>query len=193
MTTSNTLQCGKVGRRGPCRMRLSLSGKCPVHDLMDLSARNSKVAQNFRERDLAAFTAQHSAAGKLGYAKTGIEQWAYATELARQWRLQHPSEPERVVSDLLLQMTGMTAHYDREYIINSDPRAVDFAFPESKCCIEVTDMDGHPTFGRSDKQRSKLEWLASLGWSVYVFHARGNFQQEINRLGQFLHLHALDA
>lgn len=192
MNARSTLRplCGRRGRRGPCRMPLSHDGKCPVHDSTDLAARNSAVALSFREKRPDAFRAQRSTAGKCGQAKTGEAQWAYATEMARQWRIEHPSEPEQLLGSVLSDF-DILVHMEREHVIAGDPRAVDVAFPFQKCCIECTGSAARASFGRNDKREAKRAWLESLGWNIHYFYYDADFDTEVRRLGDFLAAHQL--
>lgn len=189
---ADLILCNKPGRRGACRMRLTADGKCGIHDLTDLSARNAAVAQAFRTHNPDAFRAQRSAAGKLGFAKTGRAQWEIATNEARLYRLEHPSEPEQVLGGALADFE-IVVHMEREYVIADDPRAVDAAFPFQKCCIECTQSAERASFGRNAARDAKRAWLEGLGWDVHYFYYEAEFADEVRRLGAFLRAHGLVA
>lgn len=192
METLSIALCGKKTRRGNCKMRLTADGKCGIHDLTDLSARNAAVAQAFRERHPDAFHAQRSSAGKRGFAKTGVAQWEIATNEARLYRLANPSEPETLLGSVLSDF-NIVVYLQREYVIDGDPRAVDVAFPFQKCCIECTESAARASFGRNDKREMKRAWIESLGWNVHYFYYGADYQTEVLRLRTFLAAHAIIA
>lgn len=190
METISIALCGKKTRRGNCKMRLTNNGKCGIHDLTDLSARNAAVAQAFRERHPDAFHAQRSSAGKRGFARTGIAQWEIATNEERLYRLAHPSEPEQLLGAVLADF-GIWVLMEREYVIDGDPRAVDVAFPYQRCCIECTERPDRASFGRNDKRAAKRAWLEALGWSVHYFYYAADYETEVRRLQTFLAAHGI--
>lgn len=171
-----TQRCGKPTKRGtPCQCPLN-GGKCPTHDA-DLSARNSAVAAAFARRDPAAFIAQRRAAGKRGFAATGAAQgWEKANDKAREWRIAHPSGPEQWAIDVLAQ-AGIN-HYQREYPV-LDGSALDIAWPEARCAIEINGHQSKPAFGepcaRSERHADKVAALQSDGWQVLVIDITGGY------------------
>lgn len=180
--------CHKPTRRGTCRLRLSATGKCPVHDLTDLRARNAKVAQAFRQNNPDAFLAQRRAAGHLGHVATGGSKgWARANERAIAWRKQHRSEPERWCEQVLTD-AGYTA-FEVEYQIDDDPRTLDVAFVADNICLE----NGHQhacAFGetepRAAKHAKKVAWLEERGWRVLVVNPTGDRTTERDRILNWL-------
>lgn len=195
IVTGTIIRCGKPrpNGRGLCQFPLR-GGKCPTHDC-DLHSRNSRVAQNFQTNRPDATHAQRSKAGRAGYDKVGgLVWWAEQTDKARQWRLEHPSAHERVVIELLLQTLAIDVNYDREVVLEGDPRAVDFVLYRGEravCAIEVTQSATHATFGRDEKLKAKVAWLESLDLPVHLFYGGDDLQTEIERLGKFLHAHQL--
>lgn len=161
--------CGKPTRQGsPCK----LPRPCPTHN-HKLAARNAKVRASFASRDPQAYAAHQSEAGRRGYQAAGAKVgWEKMIEKARQWRLAHPSGPERWAIGLLEQ-AGLN-HYEREYPL-SDGYSLDIAWPEHKRAIEI---DGHPSraseseqLRRQARQEHKLAELAAEGWQVLVIDA----------------------
>lgn len=196
IVVNGKILCGKPTRRGLCRFPLR-GGKCPTHD-SDLSSRNQKVAAAWRANNPESFAAQRKRSGRAGYDKVGGEVWRAAqSEKARQWRLAHPSEPERWIMDVLLEHLSLTVCYDREYVIEGDERAVDFCFPEHHCVIEVLGHQQKASFGESASRMAKVEtkiaWLESLGWRVHVVDASRSADRdaEKTRLLAFLSQHGL--
>jgi|GEM_PF-4773737 len=189
--------CGKPTRRGGlCQLPLR-GGKCPTHD-SDLSSRNQKVSAAWRANNPDGFVAQRKTSGRAGFEKVGGEAWRLQqSEKARQWRLAHPSEPERWIIDVLLEHLALDVSYDREYVIDGDERAVDFAFPEQRCVIEVLGHQYKASFGESAARMTRVEakiaWLESLDWKVHVVDASQNADRdaEKRRLLSFLSQHGL--
>ena len=197
IVVNGKLVCGKPTRRGGlCQIRLR-GNVCPTHDC-DLSSRNAKVAAAWRANNPEDFTAQRRSSGRAGFEKVGGEIWrTEQSEKARQWRLAHPSKPERVVMEILMEHLSLNVSYDREYVIEGDERAVDFAFPEQKCVIEVAGHQYRASFGesapRASKFAQKIAWLEALGWNVHVFDASHNADPaaETTRLLAWLSQHQL--
>lgn len=167
--------CGKPTRRGVCHIPLR-GGVCFLHDRTDIADRNAKVARAFRDHNPEGFRQQRKTAGRAGFTAAGGEVWrAEQSEKARQWRLAHPSKPERVVMEILMEHLSLTVSYDREYVIEGDERAVDIAFPEQCCVIEIAGHQYKASFGESASRATKFEqkiaWLENLGWNVHVFDA----------------------
>lgn len=152
--------CGKPTRRGVCQIKLR-GGKCPVH----ARGRKQVIAERNRKAH-ANRVANHPDEWKAHQARAGLHNWRNATELARQWRLAHPSVHEKHVIELLIEHVALDAHWDREYVIDGDPRAIDIVFPQRKVAIEVCDH-GRPT-------AAKVEWLERLGWNVHVYDANAD-------------------
>lgn len=190
METISIALCGKKTRRGNCKMRLTADGKCGIHDLTDLRARNAAVAQSFQRNHPEAFHSQRSSAGKRGFARTGIAQWEIATNEARLYRLAHPSEPEQLLGGVLADF-NIVVMMEREYVVDGDPRAVDVAFPYQKCCIECTQNADRASFGRNDKREQKRAWLEALGWGVHYFYYDADYEIEVRRLQTFLPAHGI--
>lgn len=164
--------CGRMTKRGTkCRLTLN-GGKCPTHDV-DLSKRNARVAKAFKKHDADGFRAQRSAAGKRGFAATwAMLGWEKANELAREWRIKHPSEPERWAIGVL-EAAGLN-HYEREYPCLG-ASAIDIAWPEQHMGIEVNGHQARPAFGetepRAERHAAKVERLSAEGWNVLVVDA----------------------
>lgn len=163
-------RCGRPTRKGtPCK----LGQPCPVHETVDLSARNAAVARSWRERDPEGFTAQRSKAGKAGYLATGARKgWAVANERARQYRLKHPSEPEQWAIGVL-EAAGLN-HYEREHPV-AGGSALDFAWPAALRGIEINGHQARASFGESEprleRQTQKTKKLAAEGWQILVVDA----------------------
>lgn len=193
----------------PACPHLTKSGKpCPcmgnIHVSAEVRRERGKRGGQIRAQ---AFTSEYQSAararvkreslvraGRAGYEKVGgLEWWALQTEKARYWRFKHPSEPERWVADVLIAHT--LESYDREYIVDGDPRAVDFAFPEHCVAIEVNGHQESPSFGeaaaRAQKHAAKVAWLESLGWRVHVVNAKDDRASEERRLIEFLKVQGL--
>lgn len=163
-----------------------------MHDSTDLAARNAKVARAFQTHNPAAFKAQRQAAGKRGYVNAGgVAWWCEQTDKARLWRIENPSEPEQILLALLSELTLVP--FDREYIIDADPRAVDVAFAPWQCCIECTERETRASFGRNTQRDAKAAWLAAHGWNVHYFYYDADLQTETQRLATFLQEHRLIA
>ncbi len=158
-----------------------------THD-SDLSQRNRAVAQSFKAKHPTAFYDQRVSAGKRGWqvtlARHGLDAVTRATA---RWRIEHPSEPERWIKQLL-DRHGYT-HYDREHGVGFG-RTVDFAFAEERIVIEVNGHQSKPSFGetepRAPKQSQKLRDLQKEGWTVYVVNTLADRGDEQQRLLEFL-------
>ncbi len=183
------MRCNKPTKHGPCQIPLR-GGKCMTHD-SDLSQRNRAVAQSFKTKRPTAFYAQRVYAGKRGWQVTltrhGLD---VVTRATAHWRIEHPSEPERWIKQLL-DRHGYT-HYDREHGVGFG-RTVDFAFVEERIAIEVNGHQSKPSFGerepRAVRQSQKLRDLEKAGWTVYVVDALADRSQEQERLLEFLKTH----
>jgi hypothetical protein len=138
---------GRMTKHGtPCQLTLN-GGRCPTHDV-DLSKRNSRVARAFKKNSPDRFQAQRSAAGKCGFKATGeMLGWDKANELAREWRIKHPSEPERWAIGVLAA-AGLN-HYEREYPVLGRS-ALDIAWPEAMRAIEINGHQGKAAFGETE-------------------------------------------
>jgi hypothetical protein len=183
--------CGRPTKRGEaCRLPLR-NGHCLTHDC-DLSARNSHVAHAFASKHPRRFKRQRRAAGHNGFIATGgMIGWARANEMARQWRLAHPSEPEQWAMNVLAA-AGLN-HYEREYRYDDSGRALDLAWPDRRLAVEVWGHQDKPAFGaarsRFEKQQRKLADLFSAGWTVYVVNSRNDRAREAAQLVAFLREH----
>ncbi len=183
------IRCNKPTKHGPCQIPLR-GGKCMTHD-SDLSKRNRAVAQSFKTKRPTAFYAQRVYAGKRGWQVTltrhGLD---VVTRATAHWRIEHPSEPERWIKQLL-DRHGYT-HYDREHGVGLG-RTVDFAFVEERIAIEVNGHHSKPSVGetepRTSKQSQKLRDLQKEGWTVYVVNALADRSDEQRRLLEFLQGH----
>lgn len=187
--------CNKHTRKGTCHIPLR-GGVCFLHDRTDLAARNAKVANAFRENNPEAFRAQRVASGKRGFQKVGgMIWWAEQTEKARLWRIEHPSAHEQTLCELLTRLLALDVHYDRDVIINGDPRAVDVILYRdgvARAAIEATESRQHVTFGRAEKLARKVAWLEDLGIPTHIFFGADDLQTEVERLGKFLEEHNLN-
>lgn len=159
--------CGKLTKKKkPCAIPLR-GGKCVTHDA-DLSARNKRVAQAFATNHPAAFTAQRRRAGHFGFVATGGKHgWEAMNEKARQYRLNHPSQPER---DLIEAFSEQSInHYERELVVTPDGTTIDFGWSAARRGIEV---EGHRAGGFGDpetrraKQDRKVARLEAEGWLI---------------------------
>lgn len=202
------LRCGELGSRGPCKV-IVRGDKCAIHDNLDavrahLSAigkRGGQTRATQFDSDFQRNARSHvkpeslQRAGRSGYDKVGGETWwAEQTEKARQYRLRHPSNHERIVIDALLHMLALDVSYDREVILAADPRAVDFVLYRDRtavAAIEVTESAKHVTFGREEKLKNKIAWLEAQGLPCHIFYGGDDLQLELERLGKFLHAHNL--
>ncbi len=179
-------RCNRPTQHGPCQIPLR-GGKCMTHD-SDLSQRNRGVAQSFKTKRPTAFYDQRVYAGKRGWQVTltrhGLDA---ATRATARWRMQHPSEPERWIKQLL-DAHGFTS-YDREHGVGLG-RTVDFAFVEERIAIEVNGHQSKSSFGesapRAPKQSQKIRDLQKEGWTVYVVNALADRSDEQQRLLEFL-------
>lgn len=206
---SPIVRCGKRTARGFCKLILR-GGKCPVHDnLEDIRDKMRAMGKRGGQTRATQFDSEYQArarshvkreslqkSGRAGYDKVGgVIWWAEQTEKARLWRLEHPSAHERVVMDALLQMLALDVHWDREVILDADPRAVDFVLYRDNravAAIEVTESAARATFGRDEKLATKVEWLrCGLGLAAHVFYGSDDLQLEFARLGAFLQEHHL--
>lgn len=179
------VRCGRPTRKGLCQFPLR-GGKCATHDA-DLSSRNQKVAAAWRANNPAAFIAQRKLSGRAGFVAAGGEGWrCEQSEKARLWRLAHPSEPERWVMDVLLEHLSLTVSYDREYVIEGDERAVDFAMPEERCVIECAGHQYKASFGETEPRAARLAdkvaWLEALGWHVLVIDASPGADRNVEEI-----------
>ncbi len=184
-------RCNKPTKHGPCQIPLR-GGKCMTHD-SDLSNRNRAVAQSFKAKRPTAFYDQRVYAGKRGWQVTltrhGLDR---AVAAFNRWRLQHPSEPERWIKQLLDE--NNYTHYDREHAVGFG-RTVDFAFVAERIAIEVNGHQSKPSFGesepRANRQSQKLHDLEKDGWTVYVVNALAERSEEQRRLLEFLKVHMI--
>jgi hypothetical protein len=114
--------------------------------------------------------------GAVAYAR----KYGYARlfHLCRRYRLDHPSEPERVVMAIL---DGLGVVYEREALPLGEDAfiAVDFALSGQRA-IEVNgkvhydplfDHPGYPGT-RAENERRRLEKLQKAGWAVLVLDWR---------------------
>lgn len=163
--------CGKPTRKGtPCQ----LPKNCPVHLHCNLSARNAKVRASFAAHHPEAYAAHQVHAAKRGFAATADKHGASrATEKAREYRLAHPSEPERWAMAVLGQ--AQLNHFSREYPVLDGNYSVDFAWPDARRAIEI---DGHPSRAdateetrRAERQALKAQQLTADGWQLLVIDA----------------------
>lgn len=203
------IRCGKPTRRGLCKLKLR-GGKCPVHDNLDeirermraMGKRGGATRATQFDSDYQARARAHvkreslQKSGRAGYDKVGgMAWWAEQTEKARLWRLEHPSAYERIVMDALANALALDVHWDREVILDADPRAVDFVIYRAEravAVIEVTESVTRATFGRDEKLAAKVEWLrCGLGLATHIFYGGDDLQLEFERLGQFLCEHGL--
>lgn len=150
-------------------MPLSKSGKCLIHDI-DLKARNARVAQAFKKNHPAEFSLQRQRAGHNGFMATGERRgWEKANEKARQWRVEHPSPPERGIINVLTEQN--INHYQREYPWGNGS-ALDFAWVSARYAIEAEGYRaggfGDPV-GRCAKQDAKVAQLEREGWVVFRY------------------------
>lgn len=154
--------CDKVGQ-----------SKCPTHSpKVNLKERNSKVAKAFKINNPNGFTAQRSHAGHNGFLATGANKgWEKANEKARQWRMEHPSQPEREVIKIL---QSLSYWFEREALI-FDNCPVDFLL-KNNLVIEVNGHQFKPSFGevdsREEKQVKKIRRLQEAGYQVLVLDSR---------------------
>lgn len=204
-------RCGKPGTRGLCKLKLR-GGLCPVHDNLEAArerlramgkrggqTRATQFDSEFQQNARSHVKRESlQRAGRAGYAQVGGEVWrCEQSEKARQWRLAHPSEPERWVIEILMEHLSLTVSYDREYVIEGDERAVDFAMPDERCVIEVVGHQYKASFGetapRAGKFADKIAWLASLGYHVHVVDASPGADRNVEktRLLAFLSQHRL--
>lgn len=176
--------CGRPTRAGhPCRIALK-AGRCATHDA-DLKKRNRKVRRAFARNDPAAYAAHQRQAGRRGFDVTSASNRPYALERARQWRLEHPTEPERWALGVLAAR-GLN-HFEREHVAGD--WTLDLAWPAHKLAVEV---DGRPNDDfladrqhRLERQARKLDELAAAGWNVLTVDAGGDREIEAARLVEF--------
>lgn len=199
------VRCGKPTTRGTLCKIILRGGLCSVHDNLDLArerlramgkrggqTRATQFDSEF-QRNARSHVKRESLqkSGRAGYDKVGgLIWWAEQTEKARLWRLEHPSAHERTVMDALLQMLALDVNWDREVILDADPRAVDFVLYRNGtplAGIEVTESKTRATFGRDEKFAAKVEWLKGLGLAVHCFYGAHDLEMEFQRLGNFLH------
>lgn len=164
-------KCGKTTKKGtPCRLNLTSDGKCPVHDLTDLSARNANVVASFRRNNPAAFRRQRQRAGRRGFEATGkMKGYAKAHEKVMEWRRKHPSGPEQAVIEILERLN---VPFGREYPVNGSWLSLDFVLGDvdHKIAIEVNGHQHKASFGENEPRRhkEKMETLRQQGWTVLV-------------------------
>lgn len=125
----------------------------------------------------------------------GAKGWAKANAHAAQWRIAHPSEPERWALDLLTSRN--LNHFKREYAVDEDGHTVDLAWPDRKVAVEINGHQSKPSFGESEprlsNQQRKIESMIEQGWTVIVIDATADRQSEAERLLDFLKVHVYDA
>ena len=130
------------------------------------------------------------ASGHKGFIATGGKiGWKRANRKAADWRIAHPSEPERWALSVL-ESAGLN-HFVREHEpFKSNCKTVDIAWPDEKVCIEVNGHQSKPSFGettpRVDKQAIKIRGLRRAGWKVLVVDATGDREQAAAQLIEFV-------
>lgn len=203
IVVAGAVRCGKPGVRGPCQHRIR-NGYCPIHNNLEtLRDEMRRRGQNGGRTRASQFdtafqqnarshvkTESLKKAGRAGYNKVGGDAWwAEQTEKARQYRLRHPSPGEKIVAALLTNWLPIDVHFDREVIVDADPRAVDFAIMGHNLYIEVTDSAARASFGRNDKREEKRIWLEGLGWTGHYFYNENDLETEKQQLAAFLKHH----
>lgn len=109
-------------------------------------------------------------AGRAGFKAAGGKLgWEKVNEKARQWRLDHPSGPEKQVMAIL---DAHGENYTREFPFGN--RSIDFAWPEKMFGLEINGHQYKKSFGedhsREETQAFKLRELTAAGWKIVVIH-----------------------
>jgi len=136
--------------------------------------------------------------GAVAYAR----KYGYARlfHLCRRYRLDHPSEPERVVMAILAGLGLQEGQdYEREAQVLGESCfiAVDFALAGQRKVIEVNGkphydpLFDHPSYPgtRAENERRRLEKLQKAGWQVLTLdyrHLAGDGETARQQVASFI-------
>lgn len=151
----------------------STSGKCNLHNLTpeQRSERSRKAALTRSARNPEKYSAHCRKAGRKGFIATLNEHGqSTALELARQWRLENPSNPEVAFMELLDRLLLV---YDREVEIPATFMTIDFVITGNGVAFHepiAVEVDGHPynDEGRYQRLSNKIKLCAERGLKVIV-------------------------